>query len=376
VRRSVNSLATFRVPFAAALILASIGCWTPPRAVPELAAPLPAEGAALAPNMYPDERAPESPIEAWRIDAGRGYTAAPRVRGPVLIASHTGREITVRETATGDVYWRRRFSNPITGLTTVGDVVYFAERGTGESRTHAIGLRSAKDVWQGTIRRARLAPVAVDSVIVFTNDAGELIAQSLADGAQAWSIALGSTVAVPPVRTHDGIAVVTIRDTLFVVDAAGKTVTRTVLPATPSAPPLVAHGGLAVPLHDGTLALLNAQREVYARVDIGDVAHAQPVTGPRGDLVVLTRAGELRRIAGDTSAVIVRLPGAATASLARVGDVYVVGLLNGTVLLIDDQGVVRWQHDVGESIDEPVAADAGALYVATRRGTLIKLVER
>lgn len=372
----VNSIATGRFTLTAAAAILWSGCWTPPRAVPALPAPLPAEGAAVAANSYPAERAPDVPLEAWRIQAGRGFNAAPRVSGPVLVASHTGREITVRETSDGGVYWRRRFSNPITALTTVGDVVYFAERGTGESRTHAIALHSAEDLWEGRIRRARFAPIALDSLIVFSNDAGELRAHAQHDGRQLWQVALEATLAVPPFRTQDGIAAATISDTLFVLDSAGGVLSRTPLGATPSAPVYTGRLGLAVPLHDGTVALLASAQNVSAHVDVGDVVLAQPVPGRANDIVVLTRGGGLRRIAGGTSSLIAELPGAATGSLSRVGDVYVIGLLNGTVFAVDDTGAIRWQHEVGESIDEPVVADAGALYVTTRRGTLIKLVER
>lgn len=343
--------------------------------MPQLAGSLPAEGAAVAANSYPDERAPQRAVEAWRIDAGRGFTAAPRVRGALIVAAHTGRDLTVRETATGALYWRRRFSNPITALTVVDGVIYFAERGTGESRTHAIALYSADDVWESRLRRARLAPVALDSSVIFSNDAGELSAHALDTGRRHWRVTLGATLAVPLLRTHDGIAAATTADTLYMLDGAGRTLQRTALPATPSAPGLVAQGGLAVPLHDGTVALLNAARSVYAQIDAGDVVLAQPVSGPRGDLIVLTRAGELRRIVGTASNTIAQLGSAATGSLSRVGDAYVVGLLDGRVLLVDDGGTIHWSFEAGESIDEPVVADAGALYVATRRGTLIKLVD-
>lgn len=355
-----------------AALLAS-GCWTPPRTVPALPAPLPAEGAATAASEFAAEAAPVSPVEAWRIDAGRGFVGAPRVRAPIAVAAHTGREVTVRATADGAVFWRRRVGSPITGLTVTGSVVYFAER-SSRGTAHALDLTSTEELWTARVRHARLAPVAIGDVIVFTNDAGELQAFDARTGDEQWTTPMGATLAVEPVRIDEDLAVATIADTLYIVAADGTVPRRTPLPATASAAPLATTHGLALPLHDGTVVLVSGDG-VASTFGVGDVVLARPVHDGADGIVVLNRAGELWRIAAGVSTRFAQLGSAATASLTRASNGFVVGLMNGAVMLIDHDGAVRWRVDTGQSIDAPAALDAGALYVATRRGDLIKLVE-
>lgn len=357
----------------AAAVLALAGCWTPPRTLPALPAPLPAEGAATAASEFAEAAAPVVPAEAWRIDAGRGFVGAPRVRDPIALAAHTGREVTVRATADGALYWRRRVGSPITGLTVANDVVFFAER-SSRGTAHALALADGDERWTARIRHARLAPIALDDVVVFTNDGGELHAFDATTGTHRWTTPVGATLAVEPVLVDGGIAAATISDTLYFVNADGTIPRRTALPATASAPPLATADGIALPLHDGSVALV-VDGHVARVFGVGDVVLARPVHDGRGGIVVLNRAGELWRLAAGVSTRLAQLGSAATASLTRVANGYVVGLMDGAVVFVETDGRVRWRIETGQSIDAPAALDGGALYVATRRGDLIKLVE-
>ncbi|MGH7444736.1 MAG: PQQ-binding-like beta-propeller repeat protein, partial [Longimicrobiales bacterium] len=361
------------IPFApVCLVVCLVACWTPPRAVPALPAPLPAQGEAFATTEFPDASAPENPVEAWRIDAGRGFLGAPRVRAHVAVAAHTGRDVTVRETADGEIYWRRRFRTPITGLTVADGVVYFAERAS-RGTVHALALTDGAEQWTARVRHARHAPVTIDGLVVFSTDAGELVAFDNR-GEVSWQTPLGGVLALAPAHAFAGLAAATIGDTLYFVAGDGSITDRAPLPATPSAPLLATQDGLVLPLHDGSIVTIENDHTLGQRVDVGDVVLAQPVHDDRGGIVVLTRAGKLWRITGRTLAPVADLASAATRSLVRVANGYVVGLLDGTVALVGDDGTVRWRYAAQESVDEPVAVEHDALYIATRRGTLIKLV--
>jgi outer membrane protein assembly factor BamB len=342
--------------------------------VPALPAPLPAQGAAVGAAEFPGVAAPQAqPVEAWRIAAGRGFLGAPRVRAHVMIAAHTGRDVTVRETANGDTYWRRRFRTPITALTVADGVVYFAERARSGT-VHAIALENADELWTARVRQARYAPIVLGELLVFGTDTGELVALERATGNERWRTPIGAVLAVPPVSVRGGIAAATTTDTLYQVGPDGSVTRRTALPATPSAPALVSGSTLVLPLHDRSVAFVSDEPAVrVTRLD--DVVLAQPVHGAGEEIIVLTRAAQLVSVDDGIAAPIAALDGAATRSLARVANGFVVGLLDGTVMLIDETGTVQWRHETGASIDEPVAAEDGALYVATRRGALIKLVD-
>lgn len=369
VRGSVNSC----VRAASVLLAAAAACWTPPRTVPALPAPLPAQGESVGAAEFPGVLAPRQPVEEWRIDAGRGFLGAPRVRAHVMIAAHTGRDVTVRETADGDTYWRRRFRTPITALTVADGVVYFAERAS-RGAVHALALENADELWTARVRQARYAPLAVGELLVFCTDTGELIALDRSTGDERWRTPLGADLAVPPATADGTITAATTNDTLFHVALDGTVSRRVALPATPSAPALVSGSMIVLPLHDRSVVFVSGEGSISSVTQLDDVVLAQPVRGAGDDVIVLTRAGQLVRIEDGIAVPLVAVGGAATRSLARVANGFVVGLLDGTVMLVDETGAVLWRHDAGGSVDEPVAAEDGALYVATRRGTLIKLV--
>ncbi len=368
-RRRVNLLlAAFTTLFAAC---------HPPRIAPAVPA---GQWSALLGNSsrsaYASEAISAAPKIIWNKGIDRGFAEPLEVHGSLLLATSTGRAIVTMDAESGMRYWSRRFSGPIAGTALRRDSVVFVATGDRENRVQAISLTRGRGMWSRRVGAIRVEPLLLDSMLVVVNEAGEAQALRTRDGSAVWHTRLGAPPATSPVHANGAVFVASERDTLVRLDArTGDVLARVALPATPSAPPLVLGGALILPFDTGDIIAVGTAppNSVLWRVSIPSPVNAAPVA--HGDTVfVLTRDAQVWRLdpAGHATS-IATLGGAASGSLTMAGDRLVVGRLDGMLFLLDLEGQVLWQNDLGDSVVAPVAVHNGVMFVPLLHGHVVRL---
>ena len=359
-----------------ALLLGVPAC-RPPRAVP--AVPAGAWTSTLGgPERaaYARENVDHTVRESWRTGVDRGLAAALQVHGHVLVATTTGRSVVTLNAETGMQYWSRRYNAPIAGTALRRNDRVYVATGDRDNKVHAIDITRGRGVWSQRVGAVRVEPLLLDDIIVVATEPGEVVALRVADGSPVWHAALRARPAAPPVVAGGTLFVATTRDTLVGIDpASGRITTTMALPATPSAT-ILAHGDvLVIATHAGHVIAIPTGGTAGLRwsADVGAPVLA-PVAAIGSDVYVLNRNAEVWRIDADGRAErIVGLGGAAAGSFAAVGTRLVAGRLDGALFLLDTDGTIIWQQDMGDSVVAPVAAHAGALFVPLLRGDIVKL---
>src|SRR5690606_18498689 len=101
---------------------------------------------------------------------------------------------------------------------------------------------------------------------------------------------------------------------------------------------------------------------------------APPAVADNGAVYVLTRDASVWRISGARDVRrIAALGGAATGAFTLARGGLLVGRLDGTLFLLDLEGNIIWQMDLGDSIVAPVSVYGGAVYVPLLHGDIVKL---
>ncbi|NJD11379.1 MAG: hypothetical protein FIB01_13390 [Gemmatimonadetes bacterium] len=372
--RGVNSLA--------ALLLAlytGAGCLIrPPRTIHHVSpGSWPATQGSAQRAPFRTETAPEArPPMVWDEATERGMVTTPIVHGDLLILGSSGRVLTTAAAPTGHEYWHRRFNGPVVGSPLrTGDTVLVA-LASRDGRVYAYTLARGRKVW---LRRLH-APITSEPVL----DAGriyagtlrsELYALETRNGGIIWRIRSAGAPAGAPVLHEGALLLTTAHDTLMRVDAdKGIVAAVAPLPGTATASPALDGQRLLVPVHPRGIASYDARTLALLRLDTLDApVLAAPAIAEDGSAYLWTRDGTLWRLSGGAPERLAALGGAARESLTLVRNGVLVGLLDGTLVLLRRDGREVWRQTFRGSLRAPVALAGGAIYVALLTGRLLTL---
>jgi len=325
---------------------------------------------------YADESVPVAVEVAWREGVGRGIAAPLLLAGDVLLATTTSRGLVSMNAETGGKYWDRRFSGAFAGSAVRRGRIAFVATRDREQRTFAIDLERGRRVWSRRIGAARAEPVLAGQRVIVATEAREVVALDAAGGEVVWRTRLGAAAAVAPVPFDDDVFVVTTADSVYRLDGAnGRITARGSLPATPAAPLVLRRDTLIAALHSGEVAALHVEEMKVAWTATVDAPIlAPPAVADDGAVYVLTRDASVWRISGARDVRrIAALGGAATGAFTLARGGLLVGRLDGTLFLLDLEGNIIWQMDLGDSIVAPVSVYGGAVYVPLLHGDIVKL---
>ncbi|MBU2097295.1 MAG: outer membrane protein assembly factor BamB [Gammaproteobacteria bacterium] len=126
----------------------------------------------------------------WSVSVGDGQGShynrlTPAIDGATLYVAANDGTVMAIDKASGDVRWRQRTDETITGgVGAAAGVVVF---GTRDARVIALRQSDGSELWSTSVSSEVLAAPAVDSRVVVTQSVdGRLVALNVADGQQRW----------------------------------------------------------------------------------------------------------------------------------------------------------------------------------------------
>ncbi|MEN8376167.1 MAG: PQQ-binding-like beta-propeller repeat protein [Gemmatimonadota bacterium] len=320
---------------------------------------------------------PLDPEIAWKVDVGRGLRAEPLVHEGIVVVTGTNRLIAAYSAESGERFWEQRLNASVSGgLLWRNDTLWVATESLG-GEISARRLGKGGKYWEEDVGPARFPPLLVGNTIYVGTDGGALIALSALTGARQWRTRLPGGAAATPVPFGDDVVAIGGHDTLYVVAGAdGRVLDRIALPAGAAAAPALAGDDLIVPLHNGSLVAVDLRlRELAWEASTGGEILATPIVAADGSVYALTTGGVVLRVPPneERAEVLADLGGTARGSLTLVRDGLLVGLLDGTLALVQRDGATAWRRDLAGSIVAPVAVWDGAIFVPLLDGKLAKL---
>lgn len=272
-----------RALLSAALVLLAVapGCVSRRREVPAAGAPhVPEYLGDAARSGSADEELSSEPRERWRAQPGRGTLGAVAVGDSVVVVASVDRWASALDARTGHLFWRVRADGPLGAGPAVGDGrVFVAEQGGG-GRVLAIRLRDGKKIWRQKVGEVS-APILLDRGTVYgVTRRGIAFALRAEDGRPRWQRMVGSGSRTGPLLVGGRVTLVTVADTLVVLDAvSGRVVSRRGLPAGVLSPlARIDDSTIAVASPVGALMAVRLPRgDVRWRVDVGAPVFGAPV---------------------------------------------------------------------------------------------------
>ncbi|MGH7537729.1 MAG: PQQ-binding-like beta-propeller repeat protein, partial [Gemmatimonadales bacterium] len=160
------------------------------------------------------------PRTVWRADAGRAIPGGAAIGSSVIVLGTSDRAVVLLERATGRVIWRRRVPGPVANAPLLaGGRVYAATQAAPDGCVVALYLRTGKPAWTARIGGITASLALTGDLVLAVTDAGDVVALEAASGTQRWRRTLGRGARAAPVPTAEGIAVATIGDSLYLLDA-------------------------------------------------------------------------------------------------------------------------------------------------------------
>lgn len=324
--------------------------------------------------------ASEALTAVWRRQVGRALVFAPTVAGSAIVVATGVGEVHALDAATGSRHWRRRIGEgEVGGVAVAGDRIYVAEA-MPHGRVVALSIQDGRKLWDRRVGEVRHAPtITGDAVLVATAD-GTVIQLDAATGGVVWEAGVTGVASVPPLLHGESVVIATTADTLYRLNRVdGAIVGRTGLPGRVSAAPLLVGELLLLPMYSGAVIGHHLEHDAQRWiVSLDAPILAAPLPHGEESAYVLTRAGTVWRVGVETGSAerIAEAGGAATRSFARAGSSFLIGTLDGSLLLLDGDGGVAWRERFGDSIVAPAVAYGGAVYVPLLRGGVVKLVTR
>jgi PQQ-like domain len=314
------------------------------------------------------------PHTLWRRDAGRAIPGTPAVAVGVIAVGTTDRAVVLLDRTTGQLFWRRGVPGPVAGGPLLdGEFLYVATQAIPDGRLLALRLRTGKTAWQVNTGGVT-APLALsDGLVIAATDRGVVVAVDRVSGAERWRRALKVGVRAAPVPTADGIAVATISDTLYLLDAGTGSITARL--ATPGTV-------LGTPATDGRRVYLatTAGRVLAVTLPALGIAWERGVDGAvygapalvRDTLFVVNAGGTLWRIPVDSPAEARSLPLhlATTAGPTPLADGVLVAGVSGAVICVGATDTVRWRLQRPGPMMEPPLVRNGQLILVAGDGTV------
>ena len=361
---------------AALLSFMLCGCFSGPRTVPPSLQNLwPTSQGNERRAAFENETIPDSLHVAWDINVGAGLRASMLLTDSALFAGTTNRQLLAFSTRNGSKFWDQRFEGEIPGdLVRSGRTLFFATSEEG-GRLHARDMSRGRRAWRKKIGSAAYGAIVPGNFVYVANDSGFVFSMHAADGAQQWRSHVHGIPAALPIDDGDFLIITTTNDSLFRLNKSdGAIVARGALDRAASATPARAGDTLVVPQFSGRVVAVSARdfHELW-HVDTGAAVSAAPVITSDGVVHVLNRNAEIWRVRDGRGTRVASLGGAAAGSFTVTRNRYIVGRLDGTLLITDFDGRVVAQFKFNDSIPTPVAVQDGAVYVPFAHGRIVKL---
>ena len=330
--------------------------------------------ASRAPSV--DGTVSDDPELEWEANLGRGTLGIPAVGPSAAAVTTIDRWLYAFDPRTGGIYWRSRGETPYGVGPVVGPHhIYVASEGR-DGMIAAYEIRKGKRVWRRRIGDVAAPLTLGDSLLFGTTQAlGYTFALRTDDGEVAWRERTGGSVS-GPLLMGSYLAIVSLTDSLFVLDAAsGEIVTRVAL-GTSTAAPLAR-------VDDSTVVMTTPDGSVMGvTIPSGRVAWRhetqQPIFGTavvaRDTTFVLTSGCTLWMIPifniAAASSETLGCNSVAPPTLTRDG--VLVATTGGDIVMFDRSTARRrWERRIGGELREaPVLLD-GRLLIAPTLGPVV-----
>lgn len=324
---------------------------------------------------FENERVPDRLDVAWDIDAGSGMRASPIVTDSTVFVGTTNRQLLAYATRTGRRYWDQRVEGSISSSLVLGGRTLYATTAEWNGRLHARSVERGRRVWRRDIGPTRHSPLLEGGILYAANDAGRVHAVRSEDGEQIWRINVPGPIATTPVSFEDVLIVATAGDSVYRVNKRDGAIQRRAhIESTPSAPPALHDGLLVFATHGGVLLGVDANTlETRWRAALDAPILAAPAISSDGIVHVVTRNATLWRVTNGSAVKVADLDGAVTTSFTVAQDRYIIGMVDGTLVITDRDGRVVTEHKFNDSVSAPVVVHDGALYVPLLRGRIVKM---
>lgn len=327
---------------------------------------------------FENEPIPDSLEVAWDNDAGSGLRATVIVTDSAVFVGTTNRQLLALSAQTGRRHWVQRLEGEIASELVRSGSTLFMTTAEWNGRVHARDIARGKGIWRRDTGPARFSPLIEGGIVYVASDDGHVFALRSEDGEQIWRINLRGGTMATPLSAGEGLIVGTSADTLYrIAKQNGAITARGALTSSMSAAPAMNGDTIIVTTHAGDVFGVSGQTlHTLWRVSTGAPILAAPIVAQDGAIHVLNRDAELWRIRGGTGTKVRAFDGGVTSSFTLARDRYVIGFVNGTLLVTDMDGVVKAEHKFNDSVAAPVAIRAGALYVPLLHGRVVKLRAR
>lgn len=371
--------------FLAALLASGAACGGHARRVPAaaidvreyLGGPERAAGA--------DESLSRDPREVWRTSPGRGTLGAVALGDSVVVVASVDRWVSALSTRDGRTYWRRRLDAPIASGVLVADGRVYAAEQSAAGKVVALRLRDGKRLWRRGVGGVSSPLLVAGGDVYGVSRAGTAFALRADDGRPRWQRRLGAGSRSGPIAVGGRIALVTVVDTLVVLDpATGRIELSRGLGDGVDAPlARIDDTTLAVASPGGSIAAVRLRDGATLwRVRTGAPVFGAPVVR-RDTVYALSNRCTLWAVpatnpsAADTMAVSDdggerHLPCTTVAAPGLTRDGVLVATIGGALLLVD-RGAHRtvWSRQLPGELRHPPAIRNGTIVVAPLLGDVV-----
>ncbi|HEX6559674.1 MAG TPA: PQQ-binding-like beta-propeller repeat protein [Longimicrobiales bacterium] len=324
---------------------------------------------------YENELISDSLHVVWDHNAGSGMRASILATDSAVFVGTTNRQLLAFGTRTGRRFWDQRLEGEIPGDVVRSGRTLFLITAETNGAVHAHDMARGRRLWRHVIGTSSAGPMVDGQVVYAGNDRGYVYALRTTDGSQLWRTQVGGRVSTVPIDAGAALIVVTATDTLYrIAKADGRVLARGTIASSAAAPPALAGDTLVLATYSGAVIGVSATSlTTLWTVNTGTSVTAAPIIGSDGVIHVLNRHAEIWRIEQGRGTRVAALGGAVAASFTLVRGRYIVGRLDGTLLVTDLAGRVVARFKFDDSIPTPAAVHAGGVYVPFRRGQIVKL---
>jgi outer membrane protein assembly factor BamB len=357
------------------LLALAAACAAPPRPVtPTVEKTWPTPLGSTRRAAFENESVPDSLDVAWDVDAGTGMRAGILVTDSAVFVGTTNRQLLAFSTTRGRKHWDVRLEGDIGELVRSGRTL-FAATAEWNGRVHARDIARGKLVWRKNIGPSRHSLLLESGIVYAAADSGLVYALRSEDGEQVWRASVRGPIASAPISVGEALIVATTLDTLYRISKRdGAVLKRGHIASSVSALPAVAGDTLIIPTHSGALLAVDANTlETRWRIDTGAPILAAPVISSDNTIHIANRDAQIWRVRNGSGTKVAQLDGAVTSSFTLARNRYVLGMVDGTVVVTDMDGAVVAQHKFNDTVAAPISVHGGALYVPLMRGRIVKL---
>ena len=323
---------------------------------------------------FENEAVPERLDVAWDINAGSGMRSGIHVTDSALFVGTTNRQLLAFSTRQGRKHWDQRLEGAIGEVVRSGRTL-FVVTAEWNGRVHARDLERGRRVWRKDVGPSRQSLLLDAGMVYAAADSGHVFALRSEDGVQVWRTNTRGAIVMSPISAGDAIIVSTTLDTLLRISKRDGVITkRGHIPSSVTALPAALGNTLVLATHSGAVFGVDATTlQTLWRVDTGAPVLATPIVGSDSTIHVINRDAQIWRIRNGSGTRVAQLNGAVTTSFTLARGRYVIGMIDGTLLVTDLEGRIVAQHKFNDTISAPVSVHGNALYVPLLRGRIVKL---